>query len=238
MNKLTIITMLLLIGGGCVSSPAEPVKPVVEPVITTETQNNKSVNLNVNIPLTEETTPSAGVARAHTSVMDYFLAIPDEYLAGFPASEREASVDVLDEANYYLNFRPANWDGMGSLAVFLVDDRELVVVERSGCGPVCEQTLYVLEMVNGKWVDQTAKLWPNTEPTSEEVLAIKTKYAKDNPDENFEDLTFSPLVEIPEFGTELKAYDNISGYVYAKIKWNGNKFALTRVATVAENLFE
>ena len=217
----------------------EPVKPAVEPVITaTETQNNENININIDIPPTGEQALSDVMAKVHTSVMDYFLDIPDEYLTGFPAVERKASVDILDEANYYLNFRPVTWDGMGSVAVFLVDDRELVVVERSGCGPICEQTLYVFEVVNGKWVDQTAKLWPNTEPTTEEVLAIKTKYANENPDENFEDLTFSPLVEIPEFGTEIKAYDNMSGYVYAKIKWNGNKFVLTRVGTIAENLFE
>lgn len=231
MKKIILLSSIIFLGAGCFQAPVEDV---------VETQNdvvkNQEVDLQVDVENLGGTAITLTITDGSMSVLDYYYAIPEKYLS-FDRQEREESIRVQDLENYYIQFNPLSLDGTGSMAVFIVeDDRELVFLEIKGCGPLCMQDIYVLELIDDVWVDQTSKLFIFPEPPEAIRANIKTVYINDNPTTNPNDIPFVPLLEIPQHGTELRVYDQFTGYVYAKVKWNGQIFVSTFLNSVVESI--
>lgn len=224
MKKIALFSILILVGAGCV----DQVAPVtVEDVDTS--------GPDINLVVVEEAVPDE--ESEELTILDYYLSVPETVWPFFSLEDRETAIDVLDEENYYLSFSPLSLDGNGSIAVFLADDgTEYVVTELKGCGPLCQQDVFVFEVVDGEWIDRTAEVWVPLEPTEAQIESIRLVHLFDNPQNDPNDVPFAPLYEIPQFGTTVRAYDQWTGYVFGKLYWDGVSFTAEHLDTVVENI--
>lgn len=247
MKRIAIIGVFLLMGAGCFGGeavvesdsdvgaiqelPTNVFEPNDEPVAEDPVE---AIDVSVKIEADKQADPAEQVKSY--SVYDRYLAVPAKYLDLSP-QEREDAVSINDKENFFVEFRPLTWDGLGTLAVFLVGDgREIIVFETRGCGPACRQEVYVFEIIDDEWLDKTNELWPDTDPTAKQIENIQNDYVKNNEFVTLKNIAFAPLVKNPQFGIDIIAYEQFSGTVYGKIKWIGDRFKMTRLDTVSENI--
>lgn len=156
------------------------------------------------------------------TVLDYFLAVPSEYLGIAKHSEDRAKVvEKKDLKNSYLKLGGL-WEGWGDAALFKNSDgSKTFAIQTIGCGPACgTESLFFLQYKNGKWIDVTAKILPKV---SENELFRVMKCINPQTEESV--ITY---YELPQIGTTVKLIDdNATGNqnkILYEFSWNGAKF--------------
>lgn len=216
---------LMLVGTGCIQeSETDRTTPAAPETIEQESTDQKSV---IDVEVKED-----------LSVLDYYHLIPREYLPFTEGEDRDLSIDVLDEVNHYISLAPRSWDGAGSVAVFLHGDREFVVAEWRGCGPLCEQWVYVLEYVNGAWIDRTDEIWTDVAVTRDTAEALTAYALANNFSDDPDDVPIARLYELPRFGTTVRVYDQFTGQVFAKMDWQNGTFHPRPIEVGSESVFD
>lgn len=213
MKYAAIIVTLLLTGFGCSSVQQRP--PIDGEVQVPASDGNIDTLEDGDTTISVEVSDDPTTGESY-SVYEYFHLLPDDYYFFPEGEDRDLSIDVLDEENYYISLRPRSWEGWGSLAVFLHGGREYVFVEWSGCGPACEQWFYVLEYVDGAWIDHTAEIWT---PAWQEVMDYVVSIEDQDPDN-----PLLPMFIIPRHGTTITVIDQFIERDYADIIWQDGAF--------------
>lgn len=216
MRFFLIAAGLLLIGAGCATNqqPNTPVDPNPPNDVLVPDDLQPSVE-----------TPATSAEHAYPdSVLDYALAIPNTYLPFTEDEDRTLTFEIVDEENYYISLAPRTWDGSGSMAVFLTGDKQYLVAEWRGCGPMCEQWVYVLEYTNNEWIDRTEEIWQDIVVPKNTIDRIADYALTEGLSDDPTDVPFVPLYEIPQFGTTVQLYDQFTGQVIAEMDWAGGAF--------------
>ncbi|MFH1712228.1 MAG: hypothetical protein ABH846_03270 [Patescibacteria group bacterium] len=231
MKYFLIVAMIfVIVGAGCKQQEEIPELIIGEPEPT-----EKVGDLTIDPIVTDQ--PVVVPTESKMSVLNYYYAIPQKYLP-FPAQEREEGVDLVDEENYYLKFSPLTLDGDGTIAVFISGDHEYVILELKGCGPMCQQDITVLELVDDTWYDRTTTVWKDVEITVSVQEAVKQEYLSENPDADPDDVPFVRLYELPQYGTTIDVYDQFSGEYFAEISWSGGTFHPKYIEIGNRNFFD
>lgn len=215
MRYFLITAGLLLIGAGCTTTeqPPTPIDP------------NPPNDVLVPDDMPNEDQSSSATENSYPdSVVDYALAIPNSYLPFGEEEDRTLTFEIVDEENYYIDLAPRQWDGDGSMAVFLTGEKQYLVAEWRGCGPLCEQWVYVLEYANGNWTDHTEEIWQDIVVPKNTIDLIAQYALAQGLSEDPNDIPFVPLYEIPQFGTTVRLYDQFTGLVIAEMDWAAGAF--------------
>ncbi len=166
-----------------------------------------------------------------STVLDYYLALPPEYLeANFSLDElldskgdRSDEIEEVDIENHYLKLKDHYGPGPGSdhgeMALFIKPDGTRVLAMSIGhCSESCYLPIELVVFEGGKWKYVTQELLP---PFDIDEIRF-AEYAKIDPA-----MVDSPIyidVDIPRYGTDIVIYDqNISGNI-GVLNWDDGKF--------------
>lgn len=216
-----------------------------ENVVKIEDANTACGGMNVSFRGEYKKTPS-GTQKSNWSLMDYYNAIPPEFLLMSLDKARQEIQEgdyrgkiIVDDANYYMSFFFPEEDFNTQVAVFLRPPRTgLISVVNAHCRPGCSQDLHFLDLQNGRWVDVKDKVFP--EPTEEEIFAAfkraepnavgQAKNLKDYEESYTGDHVFNPQFVLPRYGTTIKLVDHPIKFgedvTLMSWKWNGKRFEL------------
>lgn len=183
-----------------------------------------------NLPVTTNADTQQSTTIKQTTVEDYYYSLPSKYLGmdiGDSKTKRKDSTTTLDLKNDYIKINNRSWDGGGAMAVFrTTNGDDLIAISNAGCGPLCNQNFYLLRYKGGTWTDVTAKMLPSIEEDTAKEKLITYLKETGTSNENKEDLDFAPMIEIPQFGTTMKYFDQYSNTVIYEIKWRKGNFSL------------
>ena len=234
MRIIPLLAAILFIGGGCIGilGPDDWQPETIEEITVEDTED-----------LSEDQVVAEEPGQFSDSViLDYYLSLPDRYFFGeypdeYSVEDRTRDLTLVDAENYFLSFSPRWLDGNGSMAVFLHDDREFVLLEIKGCGPACMQSVYVLEYENEEWVDHSASMWPLNlrDEYITQLDAVQAIALLEFPDEDPENVPYVPLIEIPQFGTTITVREQFSGLVIGEITWESGQFLYRNVEVSIES---
>lgn len=217
-------------GGETITVDLDPVEDFGETKVGTEDSEADSEIV--------ESAPAESYALplpADPSIVDYYLAIPDEilteefyypfYPTGPTEEARRAAIQVADETNYYLKLTDhVQSGGMETFAmtVFIKpDDTPLIALEGgTTAGALSFRDLRFFEVREGEWVDVTEGQFPeldfDTLYNRAQSLGRWLGFDPDGP--------YSFYMELPRYGTDLVLVENTTGEEMARMGWREGAF--------------
>ncbi|HYC85819.1 MAG TPA: hypothetical protein VEB86_11385 [Chryseosolibacter sp.] len=149
--------------------------------------------------------------QALNSLMDHYLALPDEYLTcevpgGYDENERKAAIKTQSDSHMVVDTEELA--GM-QLAMFEGAGKFIALVYECGAGCQCTKR-HVLQYDNGQWVDRYADLVPGLDGLA-----------------GGEDVAVA--LRIPDGATTIEVYNfDDPGQVLGTLKWDGSRFNLSQ----------
>ena len=169
----------------------------------------------------------AGRAQGPSTVLDYFLRLPQEYLVNYPIGgsrrEREAAITVRDLRNGFLQIGKPGEGESATVALFRKPDgRALIAVESNLCALKCEQKLFFLQYENGAWSDVTEEMLPRIDDRAVRArVERETKAERGIGPDNY---AYQLLYKLPRTGTTIIVTENWSNKKVGELLWVTGKF--------------
>jgi hypothetical protein len=172
---------------------------------------------------------SASASIRQSTIFDYYLKIPRQYLPSQTSQtsnsreDREAAIWIKDLDNAYLQVRRQTDEIYDALTLFRQPGAsDLIAIESRACIRGCTSKLTLLKYERDQWIDVTSEMLPVIDDRT--IIAGVGRQVELKP-------TFTPrvLYTLPRGGSTIEVSDHWSGSRIGELEWSDGKFAFKSV---------
>lgn len=171
------------------------------------------------------TFPATGFKPNPTTILDYYLLLPQRYAryaGGDSAEARRSAIHINDVEHNYLQVRQPDGEVYTALALFKGDDgSDLIAVENRDCARGCTEEFFLLRYKGGQWMDVTSQQLPRIDDRE-----IRAKLSKQSASK------FEPRVlhQLSAGGKSIEIFEYWSGIALGHLEWTNGAFVFKPLA--------